>query len=103
VMGLHKGDRQSAESMTRAFLNEWAELQAGTLTTKRKPMVLRPGQKLAVDVEFQLPPDLKPLRHFRASLQLYNATLSVDIYTTAKAGSGKGPEGNQKDEPKQPR
>lgn len=87
LVGLHKGDRKSAESMARAFLNEWAELQAGTLVTKRKAMILAPGQKLSVDIEFQLPPDLKPLRHYRANLQLYNATLSVDIYTTAKAGS----------------
>jgi hypothetical protein len=87
LIGLNKGDRQSAESMAKAFLNEWADLKAGTLVTKRKAMVLAPGQKLAVDVEFQLPADLKPLRHYRASLQLYNATLSVDIYTTVKAGS----------------
>ncbi len=87
LIGLNKGDRQSAESMAKAFLNEWADLTAGTLVTKRKAMVLAPGQKLAVDIEFQLPADLKPLRHYRANLQLYNAILSVDIYTTAKAGS----------------
>jgi len=87
LIGLNKGDRQSAESMAKAFLNEWADLKAGTLVSKRKAMVLAPGQKLAVDVEFQLPADLKPLRHYHANLQLYNATLSVDIYTTAKAGS----------------
>lgn len=88
LIGLNNGDRKSAESMTKAFLNEWADLKAGTLVTKRKAMVLAPGQKLAVDVEFQLPADLKPLRHYHANLQLYNATLSVDIYTTVKAGSG---------------
>ncbi len=87
LIGLNNGDRQSAESMAKAFLNEWADLKAGMLVTKRKAMVLAPGQKLAVEVEFQLPADLKPLRHYRANLQLYNATLSVDIYTTAKAGS----------------
>lgn len=87
ITGLHKGDRTSAESMTRAFLNEWADLQAGVLITKRKAMILAPGQKLAVDVEFNLPSTLKPLRHYRASLQLYNATLSLDIYTTAKTGN----------------
>jgi hypothetical protein len=87
LIGLNKGDRQSAESMAKAFLNEWADLRAGTLVTKRKAMVLAPGQKLAVDIEFHLPADLKPLRHYRANLQLYNATLSVDIYTTGKAGS----------------
>jgi len=87
LIGLNKGDRQSASSMAKAFLNEWADLKAGTLVSKRKPMTIAPGQKLTADVEFQLPTDLKPLRHYRASLQLYNATLSVDIYTTAKAGS----------------
>jgi len=87
LIGLNKGDRKSAQSMTLAFLNEWADLKAGTLITKRKPMILGPGQKLSVDIEFHLPADLKPLRHYVANLQLYNATLSVDIYTTAKAGS----------------
>jgi hypothetical protein len=28
---------------------------------------------------------LMPLRHYYANLQLYNAILGVDIYTTAKA------------------
>lgn len=90
LTGLSKGDRKSAESMAKAFLNEWADLQAGTLITKRKAMVLTPGQKLSVDVEFELPDVLKPLRHYQANLQLYNAILSVDIYTTAKTGSHSG-------------
>jgi hypothetical protein len=87
LIGLNKGDRRSAETMTKAFLNEWADLKAGTLVTKRKAMVLAPGQKLAGDVEFQLPADLIPLHHYRANLQLYNATLSVDIYTRGKEHS----------------
>ena len=87
IIGLHKGDKTSAETMVKSFLNEWSELQAGTLITKRQAMILGPGQKMSVDVEFVLPPELKPLRHYRAALQLYNATLSIDIYTTAKAGS----------------
>jgi hypothetical protein len=87
LIGLNKGDRQSAESMTKSFLNEWAGLTAGTLVTKRKAVILAPGQKLSGEVEFQLPADLKPLRHYHANLQLYNASLSVDIYTTAKTGS----------------
>jgi hypothetical protein len=87
LAGLHRGDRKSAGSMALAFLNEWADLEVGTLITKRTPMILGPGQKVSVDLEFVLPAGLKPLRHYRANLQLYNATLSVDIYTTAKAGS----------------
>jgi hypothetical protein len=87
VIGLHKGDRTSAESMAKALLNEWADLQAGVLVTRRKPMVLRPGQKIEIDVEFQLPPSLKPLRHYRANLQLYDGTVGVDIYTSSNYGS----------------
>ena len=73
--------------MALAFLKEWAELEVGKLVTKRTPMILGPGQKVSVDLEFLLPAGLRPLRHYHANLQLYNATLSVDIYTTAKAGS----------------
>jgi hypothetical protein len=87
LIGLSKGDRKSAESMAKAFLNEWAELKAGTLVAKRKAMVIAPGRKLVTDVEFQLPTNLRPQRHYRADLQLYDASLSVNIYTTAKAGS----------------
>ena len=86
LIGLHKADKDSAESMVKGFLQEWSELQAGTLVINREPMTLHPGQKVAIDAEFQLPPELKRLRHYHANLQLYNATLSVDIYTTAKAG-----------------
>ena len=73
--------------MARSFLNEWATLAAGTIVTKRKAMFIAPGQKLSVDVEFVLPADLKPLRHYRARLQLYNAALAVDVYTTSKTGT----------------
>jgi hypothetical protein len=86
LIGLHKADKASAESMVKGFLREWSGLQAGTLLIKREPKILRPGQKIAMDVEFELPPDLKPNHLYRTKLQLYNATLSVDIYTTAKAG-----------------
>jgi hypothetical protein len=86
LIGLRKADRKSVETMTKGVLDEWAELQAGTLVISREPMVLRPGQKAVVDLEFQLPPELKPLRHYRTSIELYNAVVAVDIYTTAKIG-----------------
>jgi hypothetical protein len=87
LIGLHKADKVSAESMVKGFLREWSELSVGSLVIKREPKVLRPGQKVAIDVEFQLPPDLKPIRRYHTNVQLYNAPLSVDIYTTAKVGS----------------
>jgi hypothetical protein len=86
LIGLSKGDRKSAESMAKAFLNEWAELKAGTLVAKRNAIVVAPGQKLAIDIEFELPTNLKVLRHYRGDLQFYNANLSIDIYMKAKAG-----------------
>jgi len=88
VVGLHKSDRKSAETMTRAFLNEWADLQAGTVVMKRKAITLKPGQKIPVDIEFVLPADLPPLQHYRAGLFLYNSAVTLDVYTTAKSGSG---------------
>jgi hypothetical protein len=57
----------------------------GTLVITRSPVTLHPGDKITVDVDFELPGGLKPLRHYYANLQLYNAILGVDIYTTAKA------------------
>lgn len=87
VLGLHKAEKASVESMVKGFLQEWSELQAGTLVITRDAKILRPGQKLAIDVEFQLPPELKPVRRYHTNLQLYNAPVSVDIYTTAKVGS----------------
>jgi hypothetical protein len=88
LIGLSKGDRKSAESMAKAFLNEWAELKVGVLVAKHKATVIQPGQKIAIDAEFQLPPNLKALRHYQANLQLYNVTVSVDIYVTGKTGAG---------------
>jgi hypothetical protein len=85
--GLHKADRTSVESMVKGFLVQWADLEAGTLTISRMPVTVHPGDKLTVDVDFTLPKGLKPLRHYHANLQLYNATLAVDIYTKAKSGS----------------
>jgi hypothetical protein len=95
LIGLHKADKNSAASMVKGFLQEWSELQVGTLVINRGPMILHPGQKVTIDVTFELPPDLKPLRHYHVNVQLYNAVLSVDIYTTAKTGSAR----NRKSDP----
>jgi len=85
LTGLHNSDRTSVETMVKGFLNEWANLEVGTLTISRASVTVHPGEKLTVNVDFKLPAGLKPLRHYYANLQLYNATLGVDIYTTAKA------------------
>lgn len=87
VAGINDSDKSTVEAMVKSILIHWGELQAGTLITRRDPIVLHPGQKLAVEVSFDLPAELKPLRHYHANLQLYNATLSVDIYTTANYGT----------------
>jgi len=86
VAGINESDKSSVEAMVKNILLHIGDLQAGTLITRRDPIVLHPGQQLSVAVTFDLPPELKPLRHYRANLQLYNATLSVDIYTTANYG-----------------
>ena len=86
LIGLHKGDKGSAGALAKAFLTQWAELVAGTLVIKRKAVTLKPGEKVVADVEFHLPAELKPLRHYRAGVELYNAPVSLDIYTSAKYG-----------------
>lgn len=82
--GLNKGDRNSLESMTKAALNELADLKAGTLVIKRKAVVLSAGQSVALDLKFELPAGLKAQHHYSLSVGLYNANLHVDIYTTTK-------------------
>ena len=84
LTGLHKADKSSAEEMVKGFLNEWSTMQVGTMVITREPITLAPGDKVEVDVDFQLPAELEPLNHYAALLQLYNAVLAVDIYTTAE-------------------
>jgi hypothetical protein len=83
LVGLREADKSSIETMVKEVLLRWSELDAGLLITKRDPIIMGPGQKKSVDLRFHLPHDLKPLRHYHANLQLYNANLFVNIYTTA--------------------
>ena len=71
LIGLHKADKATAESLLKGLLDEWSELAVGTLLINRQAIILRPGQRVEMDVEFQLPPELKPHRRYQASLQLY--------------------------------
>jgi len=89
LVGLHNTRKQDRASQVASWLSEWGDMVAGTLVVTREAIILRPGQKIAAKAQFELPEDLKPLRHYQASLQLYNATMAVDIYTTVKAGSKK--------------
>jgi hypothetical protein len=82
--GLNKGDRESTDSMVKSALIELADQKVGTLVIKRKAIALSPGQKVALDLQFELPASLKPQRYYSASVSLYNASLKVDIYTTSK-------------------
>jgi len=82
--GLNKGDKESTESMVKSALVELAGLKVGTLVIKRKAITLSPGQKVAVEIHFELPTGLKPQHHYSASVKLYNRNLTVEIYTTAK-------------------
>ena len=83
VPGINESDRSTVEEMLKSILLRTGDLQAGTLMMRWDPIVLHPGQKLAVDVTFNLPEKLKALHHYYAHIPLYNETLLVDIYTTA--------------------
>jgi hypothetical protein len=89
LAALHKADKKSIETMLRSVLEELGELSVGPLIIKRDRTVLRPGRTEVLDLEFELPAGMKPERRYRANLQLYNAPVAVEIYTTAKIGAGK--------------
>ena len=88
VPAINQSDRSSLEAMLRNMLQSIGDVQAGTLVARHDPIVLHPGQKLTVDVSFNLPGKLKRLHHYFAHLQLYNARVSVDIYSTENYGPG---------------
>jgi len=87
LVGLHDAPQPDKDSLLTSWLAGWGGMAAGTLVVTRDAIMLRPGQKITATATFELPGALKPLRHYRASLQLYNATLAVDVYTTVKGGS----------------
>jgi hypothetical protein len=87
LAGLHEALEDELKLKVDAWLDEWGRRSGGMLAIVREPIILRPGQKITASATFELPEDLKPYRCYHANLQLYNATISVDIYTTRKAGS----------------
>ncbi|HEX8280220.1 MAG TPA: hypothetical protein VF551_02490 [Chthoniobacterales bacterium] len=69
-----------------SMMDEMGHMQVGALIVHRDKTTVRPGERLSMTARFELPEDTKPSRHYRAALQLYNATLAIDIYTMDKAG-----------------
>jgi hypothetical protein len=89
LAGLHEALEDDLKLKLDAWLNEWGKRSVGMLAIVREPIILRPGQKITAKATFEVPKDLKSFRCYRAELQLYNATVAVDIYTTRKTGSDK--------------
>lgn len=73
-----------AKQRLEKLLDELGRRQVGPLVVHRERVTLRPGERRRMAARFELPRDIKPARHYRAALELYNATLIVDIYTTEK-------------------
>ncbi|HEX4136315.1 MAG TPA: hypothetical protein VHY84_17000 [Bryobacteraceae bacterium] len=88
LVGLHKAAKLDAKGQVESWLREWGEREGGMLVVLRDPIILGPGQKMTAKARFQLP-ELRPFRNYQATLQLYNGSLSVSIYTTKKSGSQK--------------
>lgn len=86
LAGINESDRSTVEAMIKNVLLHIGDLQAGTVITRRDPVTLHPGEKIAADAHFELPPELKPLKHYRGDLQFFNTPLVLDIYTTASYG-----------------
>jgi hypothetical protein len=85
--GLRKTVGEELKPRVEKILDEIGRVQVGSLVVERERVTLRPGERRQMSARFVLPADIKPSRHYRAVLELYNATLLVDIYTTEKAGS----------------
>ncbi len=86
ISGINESDKSTVEAMLKNVLLHIGDLQAGTLTTRRDPVTLHPGEKITAEVRFELPAELKPLTHYYANLQFFDAPLTLDIYTTGNYG-----------------
>jgi hypothetical protein len=89
--GLRKTVGIELKSRMEKILDQIGQVQVGPLVVQRERVTLRPGERRQITARFELPEDIKPSRHYRAVLELYNATLLVDIYTTEKAGTKRPP------------
>ncbi len=84
--GLRRTVGDDLKPRLEKIMDEIGRVQVGALVVERERVTLRPGERRQMTARFELPEDIKPSRHYQAELELYNATLSVDIYTTEKAG-----------------
>jgi hypothetical protein len=101
LIGLRKASTSNdSKAMVTSMLQEWAGLQAGTLVVTRDPIILGPGQSITGEATFELPRELKPLREYHVSVQLYNAIIFIKIYTSATFGADQKPKTDDKTPPK---
>jgi hypothetical protein len=89
LLGLKKAENCELQEKLEAMLNEVAALQAGLLVITRESITLQPKEQRRVKVKFKLPNDIESFRHYRAALELYNATVFVSIYTSSTSDRSK--------------
>ena len=82
--GIRKSVGVELKPRFEQIFDQVGRMQVGSLLVHRERTTLKPGERRQMSARFELPEDIKPGRHYRASLELYNATLRVDIYTTEK-------------------
>jgi hypothetical protein len=87
--GLKQAIEQDLKEKLKSMLNEYANQQVGTLVVTQEQFTLKPGEKRRTKAIFTLPSDLEPFRHYQAVLELYNASLTVDVYTTQGVSNDK--------------
>lgn len=83
--GLKKAMKGDLKEKLEAMLNEFAAQQIGNLVVTREKITLQPGEKRRAKARFELPPDIESFRHYQTVLELYNASMTVDVYTTSNA------------------
>lgn len=94
--GLSNAGDAEVKEKVNAWLKDWGERMPGMLVVLRDPIVLSPGNKMTATATFQLPDTLQPFRCYTANLQLYNAFLTITVYTTRNVNaSSKKKRGNE--------
>ena len=96
LQGLHDAGDAELKEKVNSWMKEWGTRMPGMLVILRDPITLSPGNKITAKATFQLPDNLEPFRCYKADLQLYNALLTVTIYTTRNSNpESKKKRGNQ--------
>jgi hypothetical protein len=80
LKGLGAGPEREPQQVFRDLLVAWAEQQAGVVKIFREDVLVEPGRATVGKARIELPHDLKPHRHYYATLEMYAVSGRIDVY-----------------------